>query len=342
MNRDNYTTLISKLVTGEISSEEKEILDRWLNQSPDHNEYYKKILQYWENSKQPEPKFFPKIEEQWFELENRLGWRSRLKPGGWLQTLSEYMHACFFENRRAFVAAAAAICLVFITLLVWQTPLNPFRYQLISTANKEKQNIILSDGSEVIMNSASCLKYRKDFSDLERKVDLTGEAFFIVMSDHRPFIIITENAKTEVIGTEFNVWARNRQTRVIVKEGKVKLSTLATAVDHTILSKGQMSSVVNDTLSRDIEQVDVNHLLGWLENQLVFDETPVKEVLDEVMRFYDIVIEVVDPELYSLKITALFDNKPVEVVLTSICLAIHAQYKFDQGKYSIEKKNGDK
>jgi transmembrane sensor len=342
MNRDNYTTLISKLVTGEISSEEKEILDRWLNQSPDHNEYYKKILQYWEKSKQPEPQFFPQIDEQWFELENRLGWRSRLKEAGLLQTLSEYVHSYILENRRAFIAAMAGICLIFITLLVWQTPLNPFRYQLISTANREKQKVILSDRSEVIMNSASCLKYHKDFSDRERQVDLTGEAFFIVMSDRRPFIVVTENAKTVVMGTKFNVWARERKTQIVVKEGSVRLSALSAAGGHTILSEGQMSYVVNDTLTGIIEQVDVNHLLGWLDNKLVFDETPVKEVLDEVMRFYDIVIEVVDPELYSLKITALFDNKPVEVVLTSICLAINAQYKFDQGKYRIEKKNGDK
>jgi transmembrane sensor len=156
-----------------------------------------------------------------------------------------------------------------------------------------------------------------------------------VTRDERPFLVITENARTTVLGTEFNVWARNEQTRVIVREGSVRFKSINADDGDVLLLREEMSRITGNQPPQVPKRVDTERLLGWLEGRLVFEKTPLTEILDELERYYDVFIESADSELAQETLTATFDHLPLETVLSSICLTLGAQYRFEDEKYII-------
>ncbi|MFQ5640645.1 MAG: FecR family protein, partial [bacterium] len=78
-------------------------------------------------------------------------------------------------------------------------------------------------------------------------------------------------------------------------------------------------------------------LLDWLHGGLVFDHTPLSEIVAELQRFYDVPIELENAALSEYTITGTFRDKPLATVLTSICLTLNLRHSFVDGKYVISK-----
>jgi transmembrane sensor len=96
-----------------------------------------------------------------------------------------------------------------------------------------------------------------------------------------------------------------------------------------------MSQVSGNVLPQEPQSVDTDHMLGWLENKLVFVRSPLKEIIGELQRYYDLPIETMNPELNEKTLTATFENLPIETVLSSICLTLDVQYTVDNETYRI-------
>lgn len=232
----------------------------------------------------------------------------------------------------AFSFAAVAVIVLFAVIL--RNDVSKPVFQEIFTVNGQKSQIKLADGSTVALNCGSMLRIRKPFDTQAREVYLDGEGYFEIEEDRRPFIVITGNSRTTVLGTEFNVWAREKKTRVIVKSGRVRLES-ESAGDRVILLGGQRSQIGEDKKPLEPEEVDVDRLLGWLEGKLVFELTPLDEIIAELERTYDVQIDVDDAELASLTLTATFEQVSIETVLSSICLTLGTEYGYGDGRYTI-------
>jgi ferric-dicitrate binding protein FerR (iron transport regulator) len=196
----------------------------------------------------------------------------------------------------------------------------------------------LPDGSHVELNAASRLQFRTDGFDTLREVTLVGQAFFDVESNGLPFTVNTENAAIRVLGTSFDVRARQQKTQVVVQTGKVSLQTVnGTMEDAVVLAAGQMSYV--DKMALPIKPIAVDSLFiaAWRQQRLVFDNTPLAEIAAELQRVYDVEIEIVDPELQTLAITGTFEQQPVTDILASVCLTLHLKYESADGKYLISR-----
>ncbi len=164
---------------------------------------------------------------------------------------------------------------------------------------------------------------------------LDGEAYFKVAYNKRSFIVITKHARITVLGTQFNVWDRGDKTRVIVKEGRVKLSSVLSDSSGVELTTGQMSQVFGHHAPEPPNSVDTKYLLGWLENRLAFEKTPLHEIIAELERFYDVSILLSDTTLANQTITAEFEDASIQDVLSSICLTLNMRWKFESKKYII-------
>ena len=204
----------------------------------------------------------------------------------------------------------------------------------LATGNAETRTVELADGSVITLNNASKIRYRHDLAGDERHIVLSGEAYFDVAPAQRPFVVQTENASIRVLGTEFNIWARERETRVIVSEGKVSLRNTA-AGDSVELIADQMAICTGDNAPEAVLTVDSDTAIGWRTGRIVFDETRLTEVVAELRRIYDVEIVLQDSALLDLSIAGSFQQKPLEDVLEAICLSLGIRYRVEGQRYVI-------
>jgi transmembrane sensor len=196
-------------------------------------------------------------------------------------------------------------------------------YSEVISAEKQVVNeFILPDGSVVALNSNSKLQFPKKFKNNVREVTITGEAFFdVIPNPEMPFIINAGNAQIKVLGTSFNVnaYPENETVEVVVETGTVqvssneKLNRLETA--EILLKPGEKGTFLNSLgkLEKGLNS-DANYL-AWKTHNLVFENTPLKEVVQYLNKTYYTNIQLKEDNLNNLVLTAQFERKPVDFIL---------------------------
>ncbi len=165
-------------------------------------------------------------------------------------------------------------------------------YNTITTANSNQYQLVLSDGSKVWLNAASSIRFPAAFSANERKVEITGEAYFEVAKDERkPFRVAFNNQaggkdEVEVLGTHFNInaYPEEHDTKTTLLEGSVKIKRLYAT---QMLSPGEQAALTaNDiVLNRN---VDVSEVVAWKEGFFLFNNSDIETIMRQVARWYDV------------------------------------------------------
>lgn len=148
----------------------------------------------------------------------------------------------------------------------------------------------LADGTKVWLNSLTQLRFPVTFAGEERKVYLTGEAYFEVARDSvHPFIVATdEGMEVKVYGTEFNVDTYRKGTvKTTLVNGKVGIRVSATG-EEVRLSPNQMALFTKATQSVQVENVDPYGAIAWKDGKFVFEDEPIEEIMERLSRWYDI------------------------------------------------------
>lgn len=148
----------------------------------------------------------------------------------------------------------------------------------------------LADGTKVWLNSLTQLRFPVTFAGEERKVYLTGEAYFEVARDSvHPFIVATdEGMEVKVYGTEFNVDTYRKGTvKTTLVNGKVGIRVSATG-EEVRLSPNQMALFTKVTQSVQVENVDPYGAIAWKDGKFVFEDEPIEEIMERLSRWYDI------------------------------------------------------
>jgi transmembrane sensor len=161
------------------------------------------------------------------------------------------------------------------------------KYNTLSNPRGSKViNMLLADGSKVWLNAGSSLTYPVSFHDKERKVSVTGEAYFEVFHDaSKPFIVNNGSVNIQVLGTHFNVNAfkDNGDLKVTLLEGSVKIKNGNT---FGILKPGEQASV--NTEIKVQNDVDIEAVMGWKNGYFEFNNASLQNVLKEIARWYDV------------------------------------------------------
>ncbi|GAB3424617.1 FecR family protein [Niabella aquatica] len=149
--------------------------------------------------------------------------------------------------------------------------------------------IVLSDGTKVWLNATSAIEYPAVFNGKERRVTVSGEAFFEVAKNKaKPFRVITKNTEVQVLGTRFNINTYNDQdkTATTLVEGSLRFRSGA---KNILMKPGQL--VVAHTKTKDlklVEKADVDHITAWKNGVFDFENVSLPEVMQELSRWYDI------------------------------------------------------
>lgn len=154
--------------------------------------------------------------------------------------------------------------------------------------------VVLADGTKVTLNAESKLSYPTNFIASERRVTLSGEAFFEVSktADKRKFIVETKNQTTEVLGTKFNIQAYEdeKQTITTLAEGLVRIQDKASK-KVLLLQPNEQTILDESGLSKS--NIDADAAIGWAKGYFYFDKNNAREVVQQIARWYDIEVEFV-------------------------------------------------
>lgn len=179
------------------------------------------------------------------------------------------------------LTAAAAILVVAMGLLFLAKPYFGTT-EIVAVA--ETQAFTLPDNSEVVLNTRSEIEYKKSNWDNNRKLELSGEAYFKVAKGST-FDVKTKLGTVTVVGTQFNVKAQNKQLDVECYEGKVKVSFNG---EELFLTEGQTVSVVD---GKAISSATPDNQPAWTTNEIRFYNQSLKSVLMELEQQYNIKID---------------------------------------------------
>lgn len=160
----------------------------------------------------------------------------------------------------------------------------------IETPRGGQYQVRLPDGTKVWLNAASSLKYPVSFASLrERRVELTGEAYFEVAHNKAlPFQVTSRGQTVEVLGTHFNInsYADERNIVTTLEQGSVKVTV--NNQSRTILP-GQQTIIAANNIQ--VRQADIETALGWKNGVLKFTDADVQSIMRQISRWYDVDIQ---------------------------------------------------
>ena len=191
-------------------------------------------------------------------------------------------------------------------------------YTEVHVKNGEHKRIILPDGTSVTLNAGSYLRYPREFITDVRRIEMNGEAFFEVTRDEeKPFLIHTKDADVKVLGTSFNVKAfdMDEQLTVSVQTGKVQVD-LPEAMMRLLPDEQFVMDKTKGEFQKRNEDARLSTV--WIKGGLYFNRTPIRTVVNELVRMYNRTIEFAPGAEYDDYIYGEHDNKSLEAVLKSI------------------------
>lgn len=308
--------LLAKYMIGELSREELEKVREWRGLSAENEKIFSEVVKLRVSWKYLQYNKADRIEEAWKLVNIRINRRRRIP--------------LFYSVLKY---AAVFLLLFSFSYLGWQE-WKPERY--LSIVVKEGENVKkveLADGSTVWLKAGSSLKVLETFAKDSRKLSLQGEAFFDVMTSKRrlPFVVSTDYLNIKVLGTAFNVKTDENQESVetILARGKV---VLLDKQEHAVLdmSPGEMVTYDKNTNEYVTETVDVNARTAWRLSQLVFENSTLREITQQLAAKYNVNINIESSDLAKRKFRCVVnENESLTDVLEQLKYLASIQFRVE-------------
>jgi len=158
----------------------------------------------------------------------------------------------------------------------------------VATPRGGQYQIVLPDGTKVWLNAASSVKYPTAFNGKNRRVEITGEVYFEVAKNPlKPFIVKTNRAEVEVLGTHFNIMAYNDEDvmKTTLLEGSVKI----TGGNASKIIKPGEQAILNENNELTVtSNIDVDEEVAWKNGLFLFNDANIRSIMRQASRWYDV------------------------------------------------------
>jgi len=302
---NDIEAIMVKSLQGQASAAEEQRLRDWLSKAEERQRHYEQVKNLWDTAAGIDFKLDPDTGREWELLAARLP-ASGEKSGA---------RALRFPYWRFAAAAVVLAGLLGLAVLYFNSPGGPAVVQEFSTLPGERQDVQLPDGTLAALNASSRLQLLEGFNKQERRLRLQGEGYFQVASDaEKPFIVEAGEANVQVVGTAFNLnaYQESNAIRLTVREGSVRFSASETETTRPVAA-GNAAEL--DKASGRIRSIPFDErAAAWQAGILVFDNTPWKEVIRSLERYYAVGITD-ETGLKEKRYSATFDNLPLEETL---------------------------
>ncbi len=243
--------------------------------------------------------------------------------------------------RRPFIKYVSYVAAILLLSLLSTVVYNYIKQPVmvyVATSYGEKKEVKLPDGSVVILNSMSSIAYPQEMNGKTREVSLEGEAYFdVAKNPNQAFIVKAKNIEVKVLGTKFNIDAYESQEHITTTlfDGIVSVGV------HSGYTK-KLKPGEQAVFSKETEKLEVQQLKNpdiekaWLSNLLVFENTPLIDILDVLSREHNVNFEINNQTLSRLRITVRFTSgESIERVLTILGQTAEFTYIKQDNKYKI-------
>jgi transmembrane sensor len=215
-------------------------------------------------------------------------------------------------------AIAAAVALILAALWWLQGGEYPVAETVVTQAG-EQEKVELPDGSTVTLNALSSLGYSSEKWPSNRYVVLEGEGYFKAKKG-RHFTVQTKQGQVQIVGTIFNVYARDAELEVKCTQGTVQVIN-PEATERVLLKKGEQVSVLNGRMQK---RRGLAFYPAWYKGESTFREAPLQKVLDEMGRQYGLVV--LADSMGERSFSGKFVHKNLSKALKMVCGPMQLEY----------------
>lgn len=308
----------------DFSPDDRKMLTAWLEEDPANRSAFEEIGGIWAQVG---------AVEHLFAAENENECRDGLVAGSGLEQPKigkglPFLSGIFAGNMRLAAAgiAVALLILLCLPMIKGRSSEPKGSVTTYTTAKGEQKSVTLRDGSVLEMNVGSEISVY--MSDALRRVEMSeGEVFFEVSRNPaRPFEVILPTGRVRVLGTGFNVKSRAGNVAVDVEYGRVRvednpISPREAHNKNIILTAEQGVDITPSGRLTNLRPSRIKQVLAWQRGQMVFENTPVGQVLDELALYHHVKIRLVADGLEEKGITGTFDMRDLDRTLSIIALA---------------------
>ena len=334
-----YAETLAKYMSGEMNENELLDFENEIAVSEENKTRIEKMKKLWTTMKGYKEKKSPDTFNAWNKLHNRLD-EEKLIPNQFTES-----------NRRlipVFLKAAAVIMILLglgavIYLQVIRKP--SMELVLVDTGNETNTLIkTLNDGSVIYIAQHSLFSFPKEFENNSRNVELKGEAFFDIASNpQKPFIIETDEAFIEVLGTAFNVKTKNEKGfELIVDRGKVKVTLKKDPSQSELVVAGEKINEVKNSLIKTKHADNKENI--WYKQRMHFKDESLQNIISVLNRNFNTTFAVAEKETGNRKLTVTFNHETAETMSELICVALNLKSQNINGSVvlSENKENAEK
>ncbi|MBN2669035.1 MAG: FecR domain-containing protein [Bacteroidales bacterium] len=304
----DFEVLIDKYLNHNINEDEILMLENWVKEDFSHREQYLKAKHLWilthTNS-------YPEFSSHaWKKVEQKtVGAVSFNTAGKKIKTKSRWW------------SIAAALVLIAVSSFAVQ------QLFFSSTEVQSHQSVLsinLSDQSLVELSDGAALAYNRKFNKKNREVELKGNAMFHVSKNpDLPFTIKTDLAEVTVLGTVFYIEQTDKKFNVYVEEGRVAVKI--NGQEERVLTKGRQINYKKTSKTLIQSEIQNENYLSWKTGILVFDETPIEAVAEDIGRQYNVEISIDKNVSRALKLTAKYEQKDLSSVLKLVSESLNVK-----------------
>ena len=298
-----------RYIAGEGTPEERAKVLDWVEESQEHRKRFNGLKNAWVMAHLPQGRA-SRRNVPWREERRSGGWRSMWVGYGVAASLVLLLAFGLWEREKQHEADIAFLEGQEMARMVYRTD------------KGVKGKVTLPDGSTVWLNSDSELECPSRFSGDTREIVFSGEGFFdVVKNAERPMVIRLENGLRVVVrGTTFNLasYRDDDYVTALLVEGNITVQREQDGKREEVRVRPNERVRI---LKREEQSATVNvpavtfPILGWKEGWLVFDETPMDEVVKKLERWHGIHLEVGDEELLKRRFTARFHEESIQQIL---------------------------
>jgi ferric-dicitrate binding protein FerR (iron transport regulator) len=231
----------------------------------------------------------------------------------------------------AYVSIAASIILLLGLSIFF---LNRKNLTTLITTQGQQVSIYLPDSSEVIINASSIIRYKSKQWKANRTVELEGEAFFRVKKGSR-FEIHSKRGITTVLGTSFNVYARDKNYKVSCFTGKVSVRTNNNS-SAQLITPGYETRLEGNNVLAAPYKFNTQDAAMWQKGEFYFHDESLKNVFDEIERQFNVTIEASD--IKERNFTGCFFRNNIQQALKLVCEPMQLDYSIKGNTIIINNK----
>ncbi len=360
MDNQLFYLLVARSLSGEATEDDLNELKRFFNEDNSYKEKFDLFKAHWEDKNSIRSDLdaaFEKINLQ-IKLQEDKNRYEEIKA---ISSAKATSRTLIFLKRFSKVAAILLLCAGSVYFIYQKDKPNLFfnratpkdiAWQIKQTPKGTKSAIILADGTKVLLNADSRLKFPQTFSGTSREVYLTGEAFFDVTKNaNKPFIIHTDKMNIKVLGTEFNVksYPKDLTSETTLIRGLIEVTLNDRPADRIILRPKEKLIIPNllpekalaarQSTSTFRPKLLISNLhyisktdtavveTSWITDKLVFQDKSFGSLATDLERWYGINIQFSNEDIKNYRFTGVFEKETIKEVLDALKLTEKFNYK---------------